>query len=149
MTGSSADALEFYEEHDHLLVAVERGGRREDWRGLPTLTPHETAFDSVLRDTSLPEGPAKTKINELFVKFDSDLDGEPDLTQPDKERIRGEVIAELESRVKRKFGAIFQSETRSVAGIQRSINSEGFDFLDVGDGGPEAAKPAQAGALPF
>jgi hypothetical protein len=41
------------------------------------------------------------------------------------------------------------SETRSVAGIRRTVDPEGFDFLDVGDAGPEVAKLAKAGALPF
>lgn len=150
--GSSANALTIYERHDHLLVTIERGAPRQDWRGLPTLTPHETAFDIVMRATDLARDAAESKLNTVFASFDADLTSEDNLTDPDKDRIRGEVIAELKARLDRKYAGPFGRpavETRSVGGIQHVVDPEGFNFLDVGDTGIEGAKPVAAGHLPF
>jgi hypothetical protein len=152
--GNRADALSPYEAHDHLLITIERGPAREDWRGLPRLLPHETALDTVLRDASLEIDVAKTRLNAAFAAFDADLTTEEDLTDPDKDRIRGEVIVELQRRLDRKFAGPFTVtapavERRSVGGNLRTVDPKGFDFLDVGSSELEGAKPAKAGALPF
>jgi hypothetical protein len=149
--GRSADALVPYERHDHFIVTVERGPARQDWRGLPTLAPHEAAFDVVLRATGMTKDAVAARLNEAFLPFDADLGAEADLTDPDKARIRSEVIAELQKRLERKYAGPFAAttETRSVGGIRRQIDPEGFNFLDVGDAGPEGARPVAAGTLPF
>lgn len=147
--GTSAKALSPYEDNDHILVSIERGPPRQDWRGLPALQPHEAAFDGVLRTADIDRASAETQLNGVFAHFDSDLGAEDQLTDPDKDRIRGEVIAELRSRLDRKYAGPFGPERRSVGGIDRIVDPEGFNFLDVGDGGPEGAKPAIAGKLPF
>lgn len=152
--GDSADALSPYEQYDHLIVTIERGPARQDWRGLPTLTPHEPSFDSILRTPALPKDTAVIKLNEAFVLFDVDLTAEPDLTDPDKARIRGEVIADLKARLSRKYGQPITLERtspymRSVGGIRREVDLEGFSFLDVGDVGPEKSKPIEPGTRPF
>ncbi len=64
-------------------------------------------------------------------------------------RVFGIEITDLRERLARKYSAVFGPEKRSVGGIERIIDPDGFNFLDVGDGGPEEAKPAKAGALPF
>jgi hypothetical protein len=141
-----------YERKDHLLVTIERGPARQDWRGLPRLVPHEAAFDAVLRATDLAKEAAAARLNDLFSAFDGDLTAEAELTDSDKERIRGEVIVEVQRRLERKYAGPFGAETveqRSVGGIARMVDPQGFDFLDVGDGRLEGAKPAKAGALPF
>lgn len=147
--GQSAASLTIHERYDHLLVNVERGPARQDWRGLPALTPHEAAFDVVLRTPGVAKDAAATRLNEAFAAFDADLTAEPELTDTDKDRIRGEVIAELKNRLDRKYGGPFGAEKRSVGGISRVVNPEGFDFLDVGDASLEGARPMKAGALPF
>jgi hypothetical protein len=146
--GNSPDALQPYEEHDHLLLSIERGPPRQDWRGLPALTPHEATFDAVLRAADLVKEDAEARLNQAFAPFDADLSAEAELTDPDKERIRGEVIAELKTRLARKYGGPF-GEKRSAGGIPRIVEPEGFSFLDVGDAGPEGAKLAKPGELPF
>jgi hypothetical protein len=150
--GRAADALTPYEQHDHLLLVVEKGPARQDWRGLPSLTPHEAAFDAVLRTAGIAKDAAAVRLNDVFTDFDADLTGEGELSDPDKDRIRGEVIAELQERLDRKYAGPFAAgakEQRSVGGVPRTVSPEGFDFLDVGDLGPEGAKPLKAGALPF
>ena len=87
MEGRTADALKSYDKHDHLMIAVERGPPREDWRGLPPLTTYEAAFDAVLRDSALDQPVTKKKLTDAFVGFDGDLSAEPELTGPDKDRI--------------------------------------------------------------
>lgn len=147
--GASAAALRPYDKADYFLVGVEKGPARQDWRGLPALAPHEVAFDAVMRSTDLKKDAAAARLNEVFGPFDADLTAEEELTNPDKDRIRGEVIADLKTRLDRKFSGIFGTETRSVAGITRVIDPNGFNFLDVGDGGPEGAKPVPSGTVPF
>jgi hypothetical protein len=154
--GTSVAALTPYEEYDHLIVAIERGPAREDWRGLPGLTPYEAAFDAVLRTPKIQRADAEAKLNEAFGPFDSALNAEPELTLWDKERIRGAVIADLQVRLNRLTGPFGKTaapsattETRSVAGVEREVSMEGFDFANVPSGGVEAAKPAPSGSRPF
>jgi hypothetical protein len=151
-SGASADALQPYEARDHLLVVVERGPPREDWRGLPKLSQHEAAFDAALRATSIARDAMEARMNEIFAAFDADLTVEPDLTNPDKDRIRGEVIAEVQARMGWKYGGPFgapKEERRSIAGIAVSVDASGFDFLAVGGTRPETVKPMGPGARPF
>ena len=149
LQGKSADALQFYERADHLLVTVEPGAPRQDWRGLPNLTPHEAEFDAVLRSDAT-RAIAEQQLNEKFAAFDADLSAEEDLVDPDKDRIRGEVVAELKTRINRKYAGIFGSETRSVGGVTRAaVDLTGFNFFDVGDGSAESAPPLPSGKLPF
>lgn len=147
--GNSAAALRPLEAHDHLLVSVEKGAERQDWRGLPRLTPHEAAFDAVLREAGLGRPQAEQRLSDGFVDFDADLSAEDELTNPDKDRIRGEVAAELRRRVDRKYGGLFGTETRSVGGIVRVTDPDGFDFLDVADAQPGTFMPIRAGARLF
>ena len=147
--GSSAAALKPFEAHDHLLVSVEKGAARQDWRGLSRLTPHEAAFDAILREAGLIRPQAEQRLSDGFAAFDADLSSEDDLTNPDKDRIRGEVAAELRRRVDRKYGSLFTTETRSVGGIVRTTNPDGFDFLDVGDAQPDSFVPMRQGSPLF
>jgi hypothetical protein len=52
-------------------------------------------------------------------------------------------------RVRRKFDALFATEMRSAPGIRQRVDSERFDFSDVGEGNPDGWKPAKAGALHY
>ena len=149
MEGPSPDALSVYERNDFLLVAIEKGPPRQDYRGLRSLAPHEGAFNTILRKPDILRPDAEAELNAAFHNFDQDLSTESELTEPDKNRIRGEIIADLKDRIVRKFGGPFGPEQRSVGGIQRRVDPEGFNFLDVGDRGAEFAKPAEPGALPF
>jgi len=151
-TGTSAQDLHSYEKHDHILISVERGPPREDWRGLPPFPTHEAAFTSALAVEANAIDSAKEKVNAAFRAFDTDLSAAEELTDPDKERIRGQVIAEL----RRRIGMITdplglsKEERRSVGEIARRLaDPTVFDFLDVGDIPNERAAPLKKGALPF
>jgi hypothetical protein len=70
-----------------------------------------------LRATGAARKATETRLNEVFAGFDADLTAEPDLTNPDKDRITGEIIAELQTRVARKYGGPFggpKEEGRSI-----------------------------------
>jgi hypothetical protein len=151
--GSSPAALTPYEDHDHLLITVESGAPREDWRGLPKLLAHESIFDAVLRATGLTQSETSQRLNDAFSAFDGDLIAEEELTDPDKNRVRGVMIAELQKRLDGKFagpfGAPTAAERRSATGEAERVNPDGFDFLDVRSNELEGAPPAPAGTLPF
>ena len=113
------------------------------------MTPHEAAFDVVLREAGLSRPQAEQRLSDGFVDFDADLSAEDELTNRDKDRIRGEVAAELRRRVDRKYGGLFGTETRSVGGIVRATDPDGFDFLDVADAQLGTFVPIRAGARLF
>jgi len=151
-SGPSAQQLQPLETHDHLLIAVERGLPRQDWRGLPALTPHEAKFAEVLRDTAADDAALRQRMNQGFLAFDADLAAEEGLSDPDKKRIRAEVAADLGRRLKERsdpLGAAAPAETRSVGGVaRRRPRATEFNFLDVSDLPPGGA-PLAPGAAPF
>lgn len=147
--GPGVAQLEPFEAYDHVLIAVERGQPRQDWRGLPALTPHEASFASALRDTGAPSTDIGNRLNQAFRGFDADLAAEEELTDTDKARIRAEVVADLKARlagIADPLGlAARPAETRSIGGVatKRERDAE-FSFLDVGalEPGAAAAPPA-------
>src|SRR5262249_463746 len=103
-TGNDPGSLGIVADCNYLVVAIERGDSREDWRGMPKFAPHEEAFDAAIRDKALDRPTLETRLTEVFKTFDDDLSTSPDLTDKDKDRIRGEVIQGLRVRVDRRFG---------------------------------------------
>lgn len=154
-TGTSAQQLKPLEDYDHLLVAVERGLPRQDWRGLPSLTPHEAKFAAALRDTAASVADTRQRLNEAFLHFDVDLVAEEGLSEPDKARIRNEVAADLRLRLQRRedplsAAAATKQETRSIGGVASPrVASVDFDFLDVGDLAHGTAITVAAGSALF
>lgn len=153
-SGTAARQLQAYEEHDHIVISVERGQLRQDWRGLPSLTPHEAAFNDVLKDTTGAADDLRARLNTAFRAFDGALFAEEGLTNPDKTRIRGEVIVSLQERLKRITDPLGAPaiETRSIGGrMRRQVTAIGFDFLDVGDLplGTDMTALVNAGEAPF
>lgn len=151
-TGASAAALRPFESHDHLIIAIERGPMRQDWRGLPSLSEPEKAFHEVFADAGLEVDDAKKKLNEAFRVFDAALQAEEGLTEPDKKRIRGEVIATLKdwiAQIDNPLGFGVQARRAAVQKDGSTVDLTDFDFLAVEPRHLEAARPAEAGTLPF
>lgn len=152
LEGSSAADLSPVKGFDYLLVGIEKGGPREDWRGMAALESHEAKFREILLSGD-DSGPIKDALNKAFRAFDSDLSNEEGLSEPDKSRIRGQLITELQKRLAALAGPLADPpvlETRSVGGIERSVDLSDFSFLDVGEGrqGGEVELRAQ-GEVPF
>lgn len=144
MTGAAPSSLRPYEVHDHILVSVERGPAREDWRGLPKLLPHEAIFRDILTKRDLSVEDRKKQLNEAFLAFGEDLDAEDELTSSDKSRIRGEVLADLQRRVDQLGAPLIKGSP--VRHGPRAADPRAFDFLEVGS---EGASPTAIGATPF
>lgn len=152
--GAGVGQLSPLQTFDHVLIAVERGQPRQDWRGLPSLTPHEGRFAEALRASGADAAEIGKRLNQAFRAFDADLGTEEDLTDSDKSRIRAEVAADLKARLARiadPLGLGAQAiETRSIGGVAaRRERDAVFDFLDVG-ALPAGVAPALAtGIDPF
>lgn len=142
MTGQSPTSLRPYEAHDHLVISVERGPAREDWRGLPKLLAHEAAFRDILTKRDLPIEERKKQLSDAFRGFDSDLEAEDELTSSDKSRVRGQVIADLQRRVDELDKPVFK---RGPLGPD-DFDPRWFDFLQLRS---EGATPTAKGAVPF
>ena len=149
--GSDHDALSPFEQHDHLLIGVELGPPREDWRGLPSLLPHETAMNEILSNRDLAIADRKSQLSAAFNVFGVDLDKEEELSNPDKSRIRGEVRADLRRKIAMMEDPLFAQteERRSAAVAGRPVDPATFDFLDVGADGLEGAAPMASGSPLF
>ncbi|GAB5375403.1 MAG: hypothetical protein AcusKO_18650 [Acuticoccus sp.] len=151
--GRSAAALRPYETHDHVLISLERGPPRQDWRGLPDLAEAEAAFSAIFEDPDFAVSDAtREKLNDAFRLFDGALRRQEGLTEPDKDRIRGEVSKDLQERMAQLDQPLFRTrETRSAArrGDGTVVDLTRFDFADVAPGGLEGAKPLKEGSLPF
>ena len=156
-TGPDVNNLRVVERFDHILLSVERGGPRQDWRGLPSLLPHEAKFAEPLADASAATADVITRLNQAFRAFDVDLSGEEGLTNPDKERIRRELVSDLKERLVGRdplydFKATERRslESRTVGGLPRkSALDETFSFLDVSDLVVGAGTGAAPGTDPF
>jgi len=130
-SGPSAAQLRPFEDYNYVLLAVERGLPRQDWRGLPSLTPHQGEFDAALSDIAAEEAVTVARLNGVFAAFNADLIAEEGLTDPDKARIRTELVAEIKGRRQQ---SPFSIETRSVGGVLRQLAAgEAFSFLSVRD----------------
>lgn len=149
--GNDPGSLGVFTESDYLVVGIERGSPREDWRGMPAFLPHEEAFDAAIRDKTLDRPALEARLNEAFIAFDDSLSTASELTDTDKDRVRGEVMQGLRERADRRFGQhpFPQQERRSAFGVEVKTDYGKFDFADIGGGRPEASTPAPSGSVLF
>jgi hypothetical protein len=114
-----------YEDHDYLVLGVERQERRDDWAGLPGITEHEAAFARVLADTNLSAKDRKTKVRELWGPFRQALATSPYLTEPDKENLAGDVANDPRRRL--------QLAEENPLLETRGVEGAAFDFAEVAE----------------
>jgi hypothetical protein len=140
--GPNPIAATEFKSNDMMLFELHRGpSRAPNWATLPSLAQHSANFDTALRETSTAE--LAGKINGLFRKFEVELDGIDDLTDPDKAAIRAIVAGELKRRVEviRGGGLI---EEKSVEGPAAQIDPRSFhpvDFADIPEGAKLPSRP--------
>jgi hypothetical protein len=135
--GPNPIAATEFKSNDMMLFELHRGpSRAPNWATLPSLAQHSANFDTALRQTSTAELPGK--INNLFRRFELELGGIDNLTDPDKAAIRAIVAGELKRRVEVISGGGLIEE-KSVDGPGIQIDPRSFHPVDFADfpAGPE------------
>jgi hypothetical protein len=130
VTGIDPVAAAPYQDHDYMVLAVERRERREDWPGLPGLSEFQQEFAAILASAA-PVAEKRKQLGEPWVRFTQALETSAHLTVPDREAIAGDVQQDLKKRLQAiEGGNPFESkswgETKS-----RAISPTAYDFLDV------------------
>jgi hypothetical protein len=120
-----------YEEHDYMVLSIERSDRRDDWPRLPGLMEFNAQFGGIMADSGLDADSKAEQLNHLWPAFIQALKDSKFLIRPDQERIAGDVQLDLGRRLKAiKAGGPF--ETRSWGEpAERLQQPTEFDLADV------------------
>lgn len=121
-----------YDEHDYMLIEVERRDTREDWRTLPLVQKHEEGFDAAIK-SGASVADVKSRIGALWGPLVADVKGSAELTELDMDRVLKSIAQAIREKVAALEGG-GPFETRSAAAEKVGITlRKGFDLLDVGD----------------
>jgi hypothetical protein len=113
-----------FQEADYLVVEVERTETYPDWPSIPGMTAAQQKLLSILGgDGSMDD--KRAALRRAWPEFQALLNGCQYLSRPDKERIAGDVVAE----VKRLLNKLdpFGNETRGI----EATSVPTLDFLEV------------------
>jgi hypothetical protein len=120
-----------YEDQDYILLEIGLRKHREDWPGLPGITEYQDRFSAILSDASLSVKQKRNRLNDLWPQFGEALRQSPHLVRPDQEQIAGDVLTDINARLK-SFENERPFETRDIFTNEVIEKSPGaFDFLDV------------------
>jgi hypothetical protein len=131
--GPNPVAAKPFSSHDMMLFELHRGpSRASSWATLPRLAPHTSAFDEILR-SGLDVPKLKTRLNQAFTAFETDLRTIGDLTTPDKAAVRAIIAKDLKERVEKIDGGGPLFETRSITGLEQRVELRSFSPLALAD----------------
>jgi len=122
-----------YQDHDYMVLEIERRDTRDDWPSLPGMADFQERSSKIMADAALRAPDKKKRLGELWPFFQTILSNSPYLTQPDRARIALNVSQDLQRRlIAQKTGNPF--ETKSLTGDGAGIiPSNHFDLLEVLD----------------
>ena len=136
--GADPIASSPYEEHDYMVLAIERSNRRDDWPLLPGLSEFNPKFSAIMADSGLGADEKGKRLNDLWPAFTQTLQDSRFLIRPDRERIAGDVQQDLGKRLKAiRAGGPFETRGWGESAARRQQPTE-FDLADV----PEYIDPA-------
>lgn len=133
VTGADPIASSPYEEHDYMVLAIERSTRRDDWPLLPGISEFNANFGTIMNDSRLDTNEKAKWLNDLWPAFTQTLKDSRFLIRPDRERIAGDVQQDLGKRLKAiRAGGPFETRgwRESTARPQQPTE---FDLADVPD----------------
>jgi hypothetical protein len=137
-----------FEAADYLVLAIERVDALTDWPALPGMADMQRRISLAMSARSVEE--KRARLREIWPEFRQLLDESPSLTRPDRLRIAGNVLADLEARLARDDPFAPRVEHRGLAG---DAADAGFDLagveehVDLADAGGRAlAERALGGA---
>ena len=138
--GADPIASRPYEEHDYMVLSIERSDRRDDWPLLPGLNEFNGKFSAIMADSGLDANGKGKRLNDLWPTFTQALRDSRFLIRPDRERIAGDIQQDLVRRLKAiRAGGPFETRSwgESAARLQQPTE---FDLADV----PEYIDPAES-----
>lgn len=124
-----------YQDHDYMVIAVERLEKRDDWPRLPGISELNEEFAKIMADGSTDNPEKGKRLNALWPEFQQALvNSKRYLTRPDRERIAGNVETQLKEQLKALAGPFPTFETRSWGeSTTRTRKPTEFDLADVPD----------------
>ncbi len=138
--GADPIASRPYEEHDYMVLAIERSDRRDDWPLLPGLNEFNARFGGIMGDSKLDANEKGKRLNVIWPTFTQALKDSRFLIRPDRERIAGDVQQDLEKRLRAiRAGGPFEIRSWGEAEARPQQPTE-FDLADV----PEYVDPADS-----
>jgi hypothetical protein len=137
-----------YEDHDYMVLEIERRTSRDDWPGLPGLAEFQEKFAIVMRDSGLSMQQKRERLGALWPQFTQALSDSAYLTRPDREQIAASVAGDLNRRLQAmESGNPFESRSWKDERTATRPPAE-FDFLDVPDyvdhSNPDSVRAAKA-----
>lgn len=97
--GAAAVSAKPYDDHDYMLLELERVDARPDWPTLPVVSDLTARFGRLLADGDLNIPEKRARMGRLWPGFVQGLADCGELTAPDRERIRDIVAADLIDRL--------------------------------------------------
>jgi hypothetical protein len=131
-----------YEDSDYMVLDIETLDRREDWPRLPGVAEFQQKFGAVMRDGATSVSEKRERLALLWPQFEQVIAESSLLTRPDRERIKGNVSADLAGRLDA-MATKNPFETRAWGSktTERQAPEE-FDLAEVGDYPAQAKVPA-------
>ena len=148
VTGSDPIQARSYEQHDYMVLSIERSDRRDDWPLLPGLSDFNAKFGAIMADNGLDADQKAQQLNVSWPTFTQALKDSEFLVRPDRERIAGDVQQDLARRLAAmRAGGPFETrgwgETRSRPQPPADFDlAEVPDYIDPAD--PESVATAHA-----
>jgi hypothetical protein len=131
LQGPDPIAARPYQDHDYMIIEIERRDTRDDWPGLPGISDFQDQFATIMADNQADVANKRKRLGTAWPGFQQALASSRFLTAPDRENIANNVSQDLKKRLDAmEHGNPF--ETRSWGDTRaRAIEPETFDFLDV------------------
>lgn len=138
--GTDPIASRPYEEHDYMVLSIERSDRRDDWPLLPGINEFNDKFGAIMADSVLDANGKGRLLNDLWPAFAQALKDSRFLIRPDRERIAGDVQQDLAKRLNAiRAGGPFETRSWGESAARPQQPAE-FDLADT----PEYIDPADS-----
>jgi len=133
MKGAVPAIANLYDDHDYMIIEIEKVDNRKDWPGFPEIADFKQKFAGVLGDANLTIDEKRQRLAALWPQFANVLNESPDLVKPDREQIALSVSSDLRERLEAlKTGNPFES--RSFGDRQpKATLPANFAFIDIAD----------------
>jgi len=132
MKGASPDDLATYEDHDYMVLEIERIPSRDDWSSLHELSKFEGQFSGLITNPTMDRDQKIMALKRMWPEFQEALRASRSLIHRDKERIATDVAADLKKRLPKEPGLDFESAaTFAYAEVTNSFNPRDARSLDM------------------
>lgn len=149
MKGPDPFAAQPFEDHNYVMVEVERREVREDWPGLPGMTKLQEQLEGIMKLHKTTVATKRTKLAAAWPEVMQTLTSSPHLTTANARFIAANIAANLEERLQA-IESHNPFETRSWSGdapdpdptnIDLAVIPDYYEFNDIGAGHSAAADP--------